>query len=638
MIQRLNSYAEVELGYTAPQAVAEAQRCLVCGPCSECLACVRACKPGAIVHDQHEQFVELDIGAVIYADDSPRVTEFPHVLGDVRGFAAGGTREPVETQGVYRVPPGSCHDPLLGSAAAARAMFDLFAERTLPTAPIRADLPAAVKARTVAPRVGVFVCQCGDQIAAVVDTETVRERAAMWPDVVHAEALSFSCSPQAAEVIGQAIVTHDLNRVVLAACSCCSIDQVCYSCTYQRVRCKDNLGIFSYAGGSTDNLRKAAFEFVNIREQCAWVHANDPQAATAKATALVAAAVSRARATAPSFNAERKPVERSVVILGSGTAGTACQRALSAQGIAARRFMGLPTQVGRTSGQYSVLGAGQAWPAGALVLAPCDGSEAKQLLAAFGGDGHQPRPLDRWAGLETHRPGVFLCDPVLSAETVGIAVAARVAAWLGQGAATPTAPRIDPTIAAVVDPARCRACATCVEICELGAPQLVGQEPHRVSWIDAAICTGCGTCAAHCPSGAITAGYVADAPPDKHVVIFTCNWNAYSGLESAGAHRLNYPAVTLPIKVLCLGQLHPGLILKAFEKGADGVLLLGCPPGECHYEFGNRHAEEAFAEAKELAALLGYRDEQLRLDWVAAGQGEDLAAKVQAFVAGLDRG
>lgn len=123
--------------------------------------------------------------------------------------------------------------------------------------------------------------------------------------------------------------------------------------------------------------------------------------------------------------------------------------------------------------------------------------------------------------------------------------------------------------------------------------------------------------------------------PDQKVVIFTCNWNSYSGLEAAGHERLGYPASTRPLKVTCLGQLDPGMILKAFEKGAAGVLLLGCPPGECHYEFGNRRAEEIFVQAKGLASLLGIRDEQLRLDWVAAGQGETLVAKIEAFYAGL---
>jgi coenzyme F420-reducing hydrogenase delta subunit len=104
----------------------------------------------------------------------------------------------------------------------------------------------------------------------------------------------------------------------------------------------------------------------------------------------------------------------------------------------------------------------------------------------------------------------------------------------------------------------------------------------------------------------------------------------------AGVKRQGYSAATRPIKVMCLGRLNPGIILKAFEKGADGVLLLGCPPGECHYEFGNRRAEEVFAEVKDLAALLGYRDEQLKLDWVAAGEGDSFAEKVRGFVAALN--
>jgi len=69
---------------------------------------------------------------------------------------------------------------------------------------------------------------------------------------------------------------------------------------------------------------------------------------------------------------------------------------------------------------------------------------------------------------------------------------------------------------------------------------------------------------------------------------------------------------------MCLGRLHTGLILKAFELGADGVLLLGCPPGECHYEFGNQRAEELFQETRAIAHLLGIEDERLKLDWEEA--------------------
>jgi len=118
---------------------------------------------------------------------------------------------------------------------------------------------------------------------------------------------------------------------------------------------------------------------------------------------------------------------------------------------------------------------------------------------------------------------------------------------------------------------------------------------------------------------------------ETSVVVFTCNWSAYSALETAGSKRLAYPANVRPIKVMCLGRLHPGLILKAFELGADGVLLLGCPPGECHYEFGNRRAEELFHETRAIAHLLGIEDERLKLDSVGAGEGEAFVQKVTEF-------
>jgi len=126
--------------------------------------------------------------------------------------------------------------------------------------------------------------------------------------------------------------------------------------------------------------------------------------------------------------------------------------------------------------------------------------------------------------------------------------------------------------------------------------------------------------------------------PEPKVVVFTCNWQAYSSLEAAGADHTSYPAAIRPLKVMCLGRLSAGIILKAFEKGADGVLLLGCPPGECRYEFGNRRAEEVFSEAKEMAALLGFADEQLKLDWLAADDGRGFVKKVREFVAGLEAG
>jgi heterodisulfide reductase subunit A-like polyferredoxin len=148
---------------------------------------------------------------------------------------------------------------------------------------------------------------------------------------------------------------------------------------------------------------------------------------------------------------------------------------------------------------------GEQRQASALILAPGNAQEAASILAAFGENGQRPQARAAWGGLDTHRPGVFYCQLDADPAAAGAAAAARAAAWLGRADG-----RSEP-IAAVVDPARCRACSTCVTICEFGAPELVGEEPQRVSWIDPAICTGCGTCAAHCPSGAIVAGYSTDA-------------------------------------------------------------------------------------------------------------------------------
>jgi len=124
---------------------------------------------------------------------------------------------------------------------------------------------------------------------------------------------------------------------------------------------------------------------------------------------------------------------------------------------------------------------------------------------------------------------------------------------------------------------------------------------------------------------------------DCQVLVVTCNWGAYSALESAGQQRLACPPGVRLLRVPCVGRLNSGLILRAFESGADGVLLLGCLPGQCHYETGNERAKELFAETKALAHLLGLAEEQLSLDWVEANDGSALVAKIAAFVEGVTK-
>ena len=120
------------------------------------------------------------------------------------------------------------------------------------------------------------------------------------------------------------------------------------------------------------------------------------------------------------------------------------------------------------------------------------------------------------------------------------------------------------------------------------------------------------------------------------IILFTCNWNAYSGMEGAGKSQMVYPAAVRPVRVRCLGRLDPGNILKAFQHGAAGVMMLGCLPDECHFGFGSRNAEGVFAQSKDLLHLLGINEARFRLDTVPAGDDQAFVEKVEHFISGLN--
>jgi NADPH-dependent glutamate synthase beta subunit-like oxidoreductase/NAD-dependent dihydropyrimidine dehydrogenase PreA subunit len=476
MAQRTSSYTEVELGYDAETAIAEAQRCLMCGPCSECLACELVCEPKAILHDQLERFEELDVGAIIWADE---VGEAGGIVPGLSSLSRDGSAQ----SGVYCVEPD---DPFAGSVSAARVMMALASEQRRTTEPA----PAIVGLDGAA-RVGVFICGCNGQISEIVDTATVQSAAETWPGVAYAVTLPQACSEEGADGIYRSVADQNLNRVVLAACSCCATDQVCHSCTFQRVRCKDNLLGRRFDRGSP------LFEFVNIREQCAWIHEEDPAAATAAASAMTAAAVAKARLSTARLR-QPQPLDKIVLILGTAQSAAICQEALSAQGIQALRLQSAPRQIRQTSDHFTaVMDNGPQWNGSAIILAPRDELEYSRVRAAFDMASRQPRPQSQAGPAGTHRPGIFWCDPAVDPAHSGMAAAARAAAWLGYERPWPEPATYQ------VDPQRCRGCGDCEQICEFGAIQLQGEGQVRVAWIDPLICQGDGTCAVRCPAGAI---------------------------------------------------------------------------------------------------------------------------------------
>jgi coenzyme F420-reducing hydrogenase delta subunit len=179
--------------------------------------------------------------------------------------------------------------------------------------------------------------------------------------------------------------------------------------------------------------------------------------------------------------------------------------------------------------------------------------------------------------------------------------------------------------------------------------------------IDPLLCTGCGNCVSACPVKAATVSSATDeqieaqirtalhgsqdhlvtwspghlvSPTLRHLV-FACEWSGYSAAEIAGAQGLAHPASTRIIRLNCTGRLQPGLILKALEMGAAGVIVLGCAPGLCHYEQGNERCAAAFEQADGLARLLAL-DHRLKLEWVPPDDGLRFVQVVADFVTGLE--
>jgi len=116
------------------------------------------------------------------------------------------------------------------------------------------------------------------------------------------------------------------------------------------------------------------------------------------------------------------------------------------------------------------------------------------------------------------------------------------------------------------------------------------------------------------------------------IIGFTCNWCSYRAADLAGTARVKYPPNVRLIRMMCSGRLDPTFVLKAIAGGADGILITGCHPGECHYLEQNYKALRRFQLLKRTLAQLGIRPERLKLVWASAAEGVRLAAEITSFI------
>ena len=116
------------------------------------------------------------------------------------------------------------------------------------------------------------------------------------------------------------------------------------------------------------------------------------------------------------------------------------------------------------------------------------------------------------------------------------------------------------------------------------------------------------------------------------IISFCCNWCSYAGADLAGASKIQYPSNVLIIRSMCSGMIHPNFVIEALTTGADGVLICGCHPGDCHYLEGNLKTEKR-AEAIDLMLEdMGLEPERFRLEWISASEGNKFANTVREMV------
>ncbi len=554
--RRMGNFEETNLGLPGEVVEREAGRCINCALCSECMECERVCELNAVFHKDSVCQVGIPAEIVIdFTTDDNGTNSYIRRREIAQSAPLQFTRP-----GIYKVDTGE-GELTRASAIALKAAIEL-KSRELPR-PKETDIAGvpdvyleqtreeAEPASLGETRVGVVLCRCGGSISSVIDCNQVTNEVLQLPGVCNVLEISQACNEEGASMIVAQAAEWDLDKVVLAACRCCGLEQICFSCTDRRVMCQQNLSRGLPLGYDRN------IEFVNIREQCAWVHQDDPVGATRKAIGIISSGVARARGSLAAASEER-PVAEGVLVLGAGLCGLAAARNLADQGYSVEVISGPESDsateqhsleyvrrrdtllkeleeqgilvrqwpqvldLDGSPGSYEVVVKYQSQTsrsgAGAVIL------DIGQLTGEMpAGDGVIPREnllgrilahrrcSDAPNGGDTaalkssamkETAGIFIISTDaedLPEEQVlkGAAVAARASAYIGQGVVSPRANAV------TINSKLCRGCGDCAAIC----PYIEMKERGggiACAYVDQALCLGCGACIAHCPTGAIT--------------------------------------------------------------------------------------------------------------------------------------
>jgi len=247
---------------------------------------------------------------------------------------------------------------------------------------------------------------------------------------------------------------------------------------------------------------------------------------------------------------------------------------------------------------------------------------------------------------ETSVSGVFLAGAIQGPKDIPTSIAhAESAAAKAIALMSKEHIELDPHVV-LFNPKECDLCRLCENICEYSALKIEDSNLY----ITNANCTGCGACAAMCHSDALQipgftkkqiSAQVNKILSEKSeyplIIAFLCNWCSYLGADLAGTSKINYPTNVRSIRVMCTAMLDPSLVFEAFFNGADGVLIAGCHPQDCHYDTGFIKAANRYESIKKILGEAGLNENRVRIESISAGEGQKFARVVSKFKTELEK-
>jgi NADPH-dependent glutamate synthase beta subunit-like oxidoreductase/Pyruvate/2-oxoacid:ferredoxin oxidoreductase delta subunit len=525
MIRR-RDFDEVEKGFTAEQAIAEASRCIQCSSCCECRLCESVCSDiGAIDHFRAARRITMTCPTVIVASDE----EAAHLnIADSEG---------VYRMGDFRRATDLVNVLMAGSAAAGQAMAACASLRMTGI-----DTGGSWPVESVKDtRFGVFTCTCNGTVASPAVLERIRAMSLQMPDVMHSELVFSACHPRGADQIAAAVRRHRLGRIILASCVCCPLEFQCISCNDQRNRARIHL--FDRLG-----LDRNRFEMINIRDH---LNVSDfsEDMLVERMGQFLREAFLRARFLGPLRRGVSKIGNR-IVILGGSDVGASCALNLNMQGfkvhlihkctlsdgrdmpkeirerpltgisepsivhVEEALIEGIKGHLGNFTIKFKDQGIHRQIHADIVCLTDVNVLALALPVGMFG-----LKKFYRFNFKFFHSPqiGVYRVMPRtlkrVTAFQAGAALAAHVATTAAEAFLK------DHELSPVVDKERCRGCGRCVEICPFDAVTLIANERgFYTAEVLHHNCVGCGGCVGRCPVTAMDMPYFTNRLLEEIVV------------------------------------------------------------------------------------------------------------------------